>query len=572
MLISLIAASAFEELGISASLHSAGVWRAIHLVPSVSAFEIECAREAHRWAYNERCLARARASRRPVRGEHDGFCDLFVPIASRGAAAAVLVVGPFAMGWPTSADIVERWYRLSNARATLTDHAFSRYLSETLSTLTLETAAIAAFERRVECCAHLLGGAGDAPKLAAEAETLKLGLLRARATERMWEAARSMVDERTTHVWATPFKRDPLADLGLTRAPEHAMVGLLRGRPDELDPIDEVLRLRAVQRAVADLARQRGNIVCGQVGDRGVTLLVQLSARGARARAALSDLAVRAGERARRFGFRLHAGLAPAAPEQSLAARYVAALAAAERALSRGQSVAFAGDHPEPSARNLALLRARLVERIASSLEPVLSRFDQYLEAVVVHAGHQIDVIRAYLEAGFERLAEPLLTLGRLDPKSYDELCASLEDPHRRASTVTDLLSAYRSAVADLTRAVKTPTTARQERSVRRGIAFIREHLGEPLTLGMVARVAGFAPAYFARLLQREEKMTFDGYLQSLRLERAKQLLAGTTLDVRRIAERSGFRSRTYFQQVFRQRVGTTPIEYRRRRGSTRRG
>jgi AraC-like DNA-binding protein len=564
---SLVATSAFEELGISASLYAGGVWRAIHLVPNVSAFEIECGGEVERWAYNDRCLARARATKRPLRSAHEGFYDLFVPVTGPAATDAVLVAGPFAIGRSTSADVVERWHRLSHTRADLADHAFSRYLSETLSTLTLEGREVAAFERVVACCALLLGGAGDPEKLAGEAEALKVGLLRARATERMWEAVRSMVDERTTRVWATPLKRDPLSGFGMERAPEHALVGLLRGRAEELDPIDETLRLRAFQRDAAELARKRGNVVCGQVGDRGVALLTAFPGTGPRARAALTDLAARAGERARRFGFRLHAGLAPAAPPQSLASRYVAALAAAERALSRGQSVAFAGDRPEPSARNLSLLRARLAERAESSPEPVLLRFEQYMEAVVVHAGHQIDVVRAYLEAAFERLAEPLLASGRLDPKSYDELCASLEDPHRRASTVTELLGAYRSAVADLAHAVKTPTTARQERSVRRGLAFVREHLGEPVTLASVARVAGFAPAYFARLLKREEKMTFDGYLQSLRLERARQLLASTTLDVRRIAERSGFKSRTYFQQVFRQRVGMTPIAYRRRGG-----
>jgi transcriptional regulator GlxA family with amidase domain len=56
--------------------------------------------------------------------------------------------------------------------------------------------------------------------------------------------------------------------------------------------------------------------------------------------------------------------------------------------------------------------------------------------------------------------------------------------------------------------------------------------------------------------------MTFDHYLQAVRLARAKQTLATTTLSVERVARLSGFKSRTYFQQVFRQHAGMTPIEY----------
>jgi AraC-like DNA-binding protein len=100
---------------------------------------------------------------------------------------------------------------------------------------------------------------------------------------------------------------------------------------------------------------------------------------------------------------------------------------------------------------------------------------------------------------------------------------------------------------------------------MRRALTFMREHLAERLTLAQLARVAGFAPTYFSKLLRRGQGVTLDQHLQGLRLARAKQILATSTLTIGRVAELSGFRSRTYFQQVFRRRIGVTPIEYRRR-------
>jgi AraC-like DNA-binding protein len=58
--------------------------------------------------------------------------------------------------------------------------------------------------------------------------------------------------------------------------------------------------------------------------------------------------------------------------------------------------------------------------------------------------------------------------------------------------------------------------------------------------------------------------MTFEQYLRGLRLERAKQLLASTRLQVSRVAELSGFNSLQYFCRVFGKAHGMTPIEYRK--------
>src|SRR6185369_11330731 len=159
---------------------------------------------------------------------------------------------------------------------------------------------------------------------------------------------------------------------------------------------------------------------------------------------------------------------------------------------------------------------------------------------------------------GVERLAEPLLTTGALDAKSFDEICRTV-DAARDPDSISELVLAYRRVVTDIERAIDTPTVARQERSTRRALRFVHEHLAEPMSLARVARIAGFAPDYFSRLLKEEEGLGFEQYVQKRRLERAKQLLAGTKLGIGRIAQLSGFRSRTNFQRLFKESTGETP-------------
>ena len=77
--------------------------------------------------------------------------------------------------------------------------------------------------------------------------------------------------------------------------------------------------------------------------------------------------------------------------------------------------------------------------------------------------------------------------------------------------------------------------------------------------------MAGFAPGYFSKLFKRDEGVTFERYLRALRVERARQMLYATRLSVERVRQLAGFRTRSYFNRVFRQSFGTTPIAYRER-------
>ncbi|HEV8246531.1 MAG TPA: AraC family transcriptional regulator, partial [Polyangiaceae bacterium] len=265
---------------------------------------------------------------------------------------------------------------------------------------------------------------------------------------------------------------------------------------------------------------------------------------------------------ARRFGFRLHLGIAQGPKGDSLAARYRSALGAAERAVSQERSWVLA--ETQTKAQRVGDLRAKLADSSQESPSLLVSRFDRYIEAVLIHTGYQIEAIRAHLEAGLERLAEALLETGTLDPRSFDDRMDSMRNTGTDTETVTTLVAEYRRVVSELAASLQNPTRARQDRSLSRALVFITEHLAEPLTLTQVSRVAGFAPGHFARLLKQEHGVGFEQYRQTLRLEHAKTMLVETDLSVGRVAQRCGFKSRPHFQQAFRKSCGRTPLEYRR--------
>src|SRR5262249_54366136 len=156
-----------------------------------------------RFAYNQRCLARAKRHRETVVAHLAGFTDFFVPVHSNGRTDAVLVTGPLAITRPTSADVLARWRSLTGRQGHPSDPEFAHYLSSTLSTLVLDGRRLASFQKLLELLAGLMASRGPAAGLFAEIERIFFDLLEARRVERIWDLVRMLVDERTSRIWAS---------------------------------------------------------------------------------------------------------------------------------------------------------------------------------------------------------------------------------------------------------------------------------------------------------------------------------------------------------------------------------
>jgi AraC family transcriptional regulator len=87
---------------------------------------------------------------------------------------------------------------------------------------------------------------------------------------------------------------------------------------------------------------------------------------------------------------------------------------------------------------------------------------------------------------------------------------------------------------------------------------YIRAHLGEDLSLATLAAVAGFSPFHFHRLFRALTDETVNACVNRLRLERAVQLLRGSSISVTAAALECGFASGSRLSRVFKKQYGLT--------------
>lgn len=93
---------------------------------------------------------------------------------------------------------------------------------------------------------------------------------------------------------------------------------------------------------------------------------------------------------------------------------------------------------------------------------------------------------------------------------------------------------------------------------------FIKEHLGEDLSLAHIARSVAYNPSYISRVYRQVTGENISVCVKRTRIEFAKKCLLETDLSVQDIAVKTGFESPQYFSTVFRAYTGYAPLEYRK--------
>ena len=93
---------------------------------------------------------------------------------------------------------------------------------------------------------------------------------------------------------------------------------------------------------------------------------------------------------------------------------------------------------------------------------------------------------------------------------------------------------------------------------------YIAEHLSERVTLSDIAAAVHLVPHYCCSLFSKHVGIGIFDFLNTQRIELAKNLIAANTLTLSEIAEHSGFLDYNYFSRVFIKVTGMSPSKYRK--------
>ena len=95
-------------------------------------------------------------------------------------------------------------------------------------------------------------------------------------------------------------------------------------------------------------------------------------------------------------------------------------------------------------------------------------------------------------------------------------------------------------------------------------LTFIRAHLGEPLTIDLLAKVARLSRSRLHALVHSHLGLPPLSYVKRLRIAQASRMLLLSNASVKEISEQCGFANPYHFSREFKAEKGPPPLHYRR--------
>ncbi len=99
---------------------------------------------------------------------------------------------------------------------------------------------------------------------------------------------------------------------------------------------------------------------------------------------------------------------------------------------------------------------------------------------------------------------------------------------------------------------------------VQNALKYVKTHYYETFTLSDIAEDAGLSTRQFANICRRLTQKSFIQYLNSIRAEKAKQLLVNTSMSISAIAFEVGFEEVSTFYRAFSKHQGISPASLRK--------
>lgn len=99
---------------------------------------------------------------------------------------------------------------------------------------------------------------------------------------------------------------------------------------------------------------------------------------------------------------------------------------------------------------------------------------------------------------------------------------------------------------------------------INRVIIYLQENYNREINLEELGKLVNLHPRYLCTLFRQVIGKTISEFLREIRIEKAKRLLAYTSLSITEIALDTGFSNSQYFSRIFSQYEGMDPRSYRK--------
>jgi YesN/AraC family two-component response regulator len=201
--------------------------------------------------------------------------------------------------------------------------------------------------------------------------------------------------------------------------------------------------------------------------------------------------------------------------------------------------------------------------------EGMLQKMDKLpYELVVIHSGQLPSYCMQLCENIRKVSPVPIVLVGGIRDFHIVKKAIALQvsdylpDPYRPEDLAACLMNVRDKLQPAVVPAVEKEPSASIIDIVKR---YVQDRLDQNITLKEISNQLHFNSTYLGQKFKRHMNMTFNEYVLQQRMEKAKRLLQETDMRIYEIAHQVGYSEVDWFYKKFKEYVGTSANEYRKR-------
>ncbi len=101
---------------------------------------------------------------------------------------------------------------------------------------------------------------------------------------------------------------------------------------------------------------------------------------------------------------------------------------------------------------------------------------------------------------------------------------------------------------------------------VQRALQYIHNNYATDISLEQVSKTVNLSKYHFSRIFKEITGLTYQSYVNRIRIEQAKKMLNDDALSVTDAGYAVGYSDLTHFERIFKKVIGSSPSQYRRKR------
>ena len=142
----------------------------------------------------------------------------------------------------------------------------------------------------------------------------------------------------------------------------------------------------------------------------------------------------------------------------------------------------------------------------------------------------------------------------------YEKICIHAN----RCSSIEQLFQYLSVMVGESLDVIIEDKKQADTKPIRLAKQYIQQNYMKTISLEEISKFVGFNATYFSTLFKKENGNNFIDYLSEIRMNKAKDLLRETNLNIAVICEQVGYNDLKHFTKSFKKNIGIKPNEYRK--------